>query len=464
MSFGEHLEELRRCLLRAIAGLVVGFIVGLFLGGQIVEMVQSPLKRALTAYYQGRTEGVISKNRDEFYQRGYGEDILALPSQYGLVGEKYLINPDELGKALGIEVKDISADLENPCNQIGDGVSISSEDVEERNKKWKFADYFNIEKWAQWISESWSSKGIDLNEDVSQTVLEESAQSDEVKEQTAENTEAVPGTGSDASGAAQTAAAETAVAETAGAQTPEVQTAPAETAAAETAEAQTAAAEKSSEPVKAERKKTRLVSIFLWKRTANDERTQVKNFAVQETFMIYLKAALVAGIIISSPWIFWQIWSFIAAGLYPNEKRYVHIFLPFSLGLFLGGNLLAFFFVFEPVLQYLFSFNEWMGIAPDPRISEWLGFFLLLPVGFGISFQLPLVMLFLNRIGLFEAKVYSRYWRVAVLIIFFISMILTPADPTSMVLMAIPLSALYLGGIILCYVFPRRLNPLAEVK
>lgn len=454
MSFGEHLEELRRCLFRAIAGLVVGFIIGLFIGGQVVEMVQSPLKRALTSYYQGRTEKEINKSRSEFYQRGYGEDILALPSQYGLVGEKYLINPDELGKALGIEVKDISADLENPCNQIGDGVSISSEDVEERNKKWKFADYFNIEKWAQWVSESWSSKGIDLNEDVSKTVLEESASTepDQAPEAAPETPAEVPETAQAPAAENPEAAPETAP-ETP-AETPEVAQAPVEEKAPE----------KALEPVKAERKRTRLVSIYLWKPTANDERTQVKNFAVQETFMIYLKAALVAGTILSSPWIFWQIWSFIAAGLYPNEKRYVHIFLPFSLGLFLGGNLLAFFFVFEPVLQYLFSFNEWMGIAPDPRISEWLGFFLFLPIGFGISFQLPLVMLFLNRIGVCEVSVYSKYWRVAVLVIFFLSMILTPADPTSMVLMAIPLSALYLGGIILCRVFPRRLNPLAEVK
>ena len=175
--------------------------------------------------------------------------------------------------------------------------------------------------------------------------------------------------------------------------------------------------------------------------------------------MIYLKASLVAGLILSSPWIFWQIWSFVAAGLYPHEKHYVHVFLPFSLALFLGGNALAFFFVFEPVLQYLFSFNEWMGIAPDPRISEWLGFFLFLPIGFGVSFQLPLVMLFLERIGVCSLKMYTGYWRVAILVIFFLSMVLTPADPTSMVLMAIPLSFLYLGGIILCKIFPKRKNP-----
>ena len=178
--------------------------------------------------------------------------------------------------------------------------------------------------------------------------------------------------------------------------------------------------------------------------------------------MIYLKAALVSGLIIASPWIFWQIWSFIAAGLYPHEKRYVHVFLPFSLALFLGGNFLAFFFVFEPVLQYLFSFNDWMGIAPDPRISEWLGFFLFLPIGFGISFQLPLVMLFLDRIGVCSVKLYTSYWRVAILVIAFLSMVLTPADPTSMVLMGLPLIFLYLLGILACKFMPRMRNPYAD--
>ena len=136
MSFGEHLEELRNCLFRAIAGLVVGFLVGLFIGGQVVELVQRPLKNALTAYYQGRTEKEILVKQEEFYLRGYGEDIMALPARYGVVGEQYLVNPDELGRALGIEVKDISADLANPCNWLGeDQRNITSEEVMANAKK-----------------------------------------------------------------------------------------------------------------------------------------------------------------------------------------------------------------------------------------------------------------------------------------------------------------------------------------
>jgi sec-independent protein translocase protein TatC len=113
-------------------------------------------------------------------------------------------------------------------------------------------------------------------------------------------------------------------------------------------------------------------------------------------------------------------------------------------------------------LDFLFSFNASMNIDPDPRISEWLSFVLILPLGFGISFQLPLVMLFLNRIGIFSVGAYLEKWRIAILVIFVISMLLTPADPISMMLMAVPLTILYFGGIMLCKWMPRGRNPFDE--
>ncbi|MDO4582530.1 MAG: twin-arginine translocase subunit TatC [Planctomycetia bacterium] len=387
MSFGEHLEELRTCLFRAILGLVVGFLIGLILGGKVVEVIQSPLRGALTQYYQGRAHTAIQKNKDDFQTRGYGTDVERLPQQYHLTAEKLLVNPVELAKVLGLDPTTLPK--ESP---FLDQLASPEEEVtaaSEEEKAWSVADYFSFEKWGTWISESLSEKGVDVTENVAVTAQE-----------TAEN--AVENAGP-----------------------------------------------------------TELISLYVWRPSESDPRTQVKNFAVQETFMIYIKASLLAGVILSSPWVFWQIWSFIAAGLYPHERKYVHIFLPFSLGLFLGGAFLAFFFVFQPVLEFLFSFNSWMGIEPDPRISEWLNFFLILPIGFGISFQLPLVMLFLERIGIFSVHMYTSYWRISILGIFFISMILTPADPTSMVLMAIPLSFLYVGGIFLCKMMPRRKNPYA---
>ncbi len=175
--------------------------------------------------------------------------------------------------------------------------------------------------------------------------------------------------------------------------------------------------------------------------------------------MIWVKAALITGAIIASPWIFWQVWAFVAAGLYPHEKSYVYFFLPVSLGLFFAGAALAFFYVFEPVLDFLFGFNRMMSIDPNPRISEWMSFVLMLPLGFGISFQLPLVMLILERIGVLSVATYLDKWRIAVLVIFVISMLLTPADPISMLLMACPLTLLYFGGILFCKYLPKRQSP-----
>jgi sec-independent protein translocase protein TatC len=180
-----------------------------------------------------------------------------------------------------------------------------------------------------------------------------------------------------------------------------------------------------------------------------------------EPFMIWMKAALITGLVLASPYLFLQIWLFVAAGLYPHEKHYVYIYLPISVALFAGGASLAFVFVFDPVLDFLFTFNKGMNADFDPRIGEWLSFVLVLPLGFGISFQLPLVMLFLNRIGVATLDFYIQQWRVAILIISVISMILTPADPVSMLLMAVPLCFLYLLGIGMCKYMPRGQSPFA---
>ena len=203
-------------------------------------------------------------------------------------------------------------------------------------------------------------------------------------------------------------------------------------------------------------RKTDMLRFFAWHRMEDDVRNRVQSTAVQSVFMVYIKASLVVGAVFASPFIFYFMWAFVADGLYPKERHFVHVFMPFSLGLFLAGAALAFFVVTQIVVQFLFGFNSWMGIDPDPRIDEWLSFVLLLPLGFGISFQLPLVMLFLERIGVFSVAVYIEKWRVAVLVIAVLSMLLTPADPGSMLLMAVPLIVLYFGGVLLCHFMPRK--------
>jgi sec-independent protein translocase protein TatC len=203
---------------------------------------------------------------------------------------------------------------------------------------------------------------------------------------------------------------------------------------------------------------TKMVKTRIWRKSA----TEVQALSTQEPFMIWLKAAFFSGLLIASPYIFWQLWAFVAAGLYSHEKRYVHMFLPISLVLFWSGALMAFFFAFKYVLAFLFGFNRALDIQAEPRISEWIGFVLFLPLGFGIAFQLPLVMFFLNRIGLVSVKTYLEKWRVAILIIFVVSMVLTPADPISMLLMAIPLCALYFLGIGMAVWMPKQRSPFGD--
>jgi sec-independent protein translocase protein TatC len=203
-------------------------------------------------------------------------------------------------------------------------------------------------------------------------------------------------------------------------------------------------------------RRDRLIKLRMYHDLANDPRVRVVGLSVQEPFSVYLKAAFVVGAVAASPFIFYFLWSFVGVGLYPHEKRYVRVFLPISLALFLAGVLLAFFVVFRFVLAFLFQFYEWMGIDPDPRITDWLTFVMIMPLGFGISFQLPLVMLFLERIGVFSLADYMSHWRISVLVIFVLAMILTPSDPYSMLLMAAPLTLLYFGGIAMCKLMPRR--------
>ena len=112
--------------------------------------------------------------------------------------------------------------------------------------------------------------------------------------------------------------------------------------------------------------------------------------------MIFFKVCLVTGLVLSSPWAFYQVWAFIAAGLYRRERMFVYKFLPYSLGLFLAGVFLCFFVVLPLTLRFLLEFNVWLGVTPMLRLNDWMGFATVLPLVFGLCFQTPLVMLFLS--------------------------------------------------------------------
>lgn len=192
-------------------------------------------------------------------------------------------------------------------------------------------------------------------------------------------------------------------------------------------------------------------------RTA-DMVTRPVTLNVQEAFMTYIKVSMIGGLVLSSPWVFYQVWMFVAAGLYRHERKFVYIYGALSLLLFFLGVVFCFKLVFPFVLRFLLGFNAMLQLQPQIRLSEWMSFAVVLPLMFGISFQLPLVMRFLTALSIFTVEMYRDKRRLAILIIAALSMFLTPADPMSMILMMCPLIVLYELGILLCQYSPAQ-NP-----
>ncbi len=183
---------------------------------------------------------------------------------------------------------------------------------------------------------------------------------------------------------------------------------------------------------------------------SQEQRDALISLAPLETMTIFFTVCLVTGLVIASPWVFYQIWAFVGAGLYRHERHYVTKFLPMSLGLFLTGVFMCFFFVLPLTLGFLLEFNVWLGIEPTLRLADWMSFATILPLVFGICFQTPLVMLFLERIGVLTVADFRAKRKFAILIMFVAGAVLTPGqDPFSMCLLSIPMVLLYELGILL---------------
>lgn len=189
---------------------------------------------------------------------------------------------------------------------------------------------------------------------------------------------------------------------------------------------------------------------------------RVSTMNITEAFMVYFKVSMMTGFVISSPWIFFHIWAFVAAGLYPSEKKLVNVYLPFSLFLFLSGVLVCQFLVMPRAIEAMLWFNEWLGMAADLRLNEWLSFALMMPIVFGASFQTPLVMMFLHKIGLLSVQTFRERRRIAWFVMAVFAALITPSvDAFSMLFLWVPMGALYELGILLC-VYQGEQDALAE--
>ncbi len=174
-----------------------------------------------------------------------------------------------------------------------------------------------------------------------------------------------------------------------------------------------------------------------------------------EMFFAYLKTAFIAGILLVSPYIFYQLWMFIAPGLYQNEKRYVIPFVLFSTILFVGGGLFGYFIVFPLGFRFFLGFaNEYVQALPS--VKQYFSFSIKLLFAFGIVFELPVVIFFLSKTGLVTVDFLRQKRKYAILLTFVIAAIITPPDVITQCIMAGPLIILYEIGIIIARIGARK--------
>ena len=313
MSFGEHIEELRTHLLRALVGFMVALVISFFFGSYVLEFIKAPVERELMEFYQRRFEkkkAELTSGKDTEHKELNEPKLVTMQVQ-----------KNELARMLGLKVPD---------------PPVGEENAEE------------------WVSLPVRVKPLDL--------------------------------------------------------------------ALATGDAD---------------------------RLLVGRPPLLATMNIMEGFMALVKVCILCGIVLGSPWIFYELWAFVAAGLYRHEKRYINVYLPFSLGLFLIGVFFCEFLVIPKAISTLLMFNEWLGFEPDLRISEWLTFAILFPLVFGLSFQTPLVMLFLAKIGIFDAASFRRKRRIAWFAMAAFAAIITPIDALSMILLWVPMCGLYELGILL---------------
>ena len=187
---------------------------------------------------------------------------------------------------------------------------------------------------------------------------------------------------------------------------------------------------------------------------------QLIGTGVTEAFFTKLKVSFIAAVFLASPVIFYQLWMFVAPGLYDTEKRYARPFVFFATIFFVLGASFCYVVVFPVGYRFFLAEYATIGVSPSIRISEYLSFTARMLLAFGLTFELPVITFFLARLGLVTHQLMLSYFRYAVLVIVIIATVLTPGpDVASQMLMAGPLLVLYVLSIGVAYVFARTPAP-----
>ena len=181
----------------------------------------------------------------------------------------------------------------------------------------------------------------------------------------------------------------------------------------------------------------------------DDEQSRRMIFtALHETFIVYLKVAFFAAIFVSSPIILTQLWKFVAPGLYKNEKKALLPYLVATPTLFLLGGMLVYYLIMPLAIRFFLSFESSAQVGNLPiqleaKVNEYLSLVMRLIFAFGLSFQLPVILRLLARIGFVDSDYLKKRRKYVIVIIFIVAAILTPPDPITQIGLGIPLLILY---------------------
>jgi sec-independent protein translocase protein TatC len=178
--------------------------------------------------------------------------------------------------------------------------------------------------------------------------------------------------------------------------------------------------------------------------------TQLVYLNPTDPFNMYLKIAFLAGIFVASPFVLYQVWAFIAPGLYRNERRYVFPFMFSTVGLFLAGGFFGYKMVYPAALDFLIGWSA--QFKPMITVGEYTDLFLTIIAGLGIVFEMPILVFFLALMGILTAGWMWRNLRYSILVIFIIAAIITPTtDIMNMCIFAAPMIVLYLLSIAIAW-------------
>ena len=190
--------------------------------------------------------------------------------------------------------------------------------------------------------------------------------------------------------------------------------------------------------------------FFTYRLLGWDFAMQLINVEVSAQFFVHLKAAFAVGVIVAFPYVVWELWKFLSPALYDREKQPVRTAFTMSTGLFYLGVLVGYFIVLPVCLQFFMNYTVSESVANTITIGSYMSMFFSMVLLIGIAFEFPTVVLVLNRLGVLSRSVLRKGRRYAAVIVLVLSALITPADPFSMFVLAIPLYFLYELSILLC--------------